>query len=300
MDIKFIAQTPIWTGDANGKADRLITTGLLGSIRWWFEVLVRGLDGSACDPTNTKCEGRDHCVVCELFGCTGWARKFRLDVLDEDGNIQRAQIKEGSFQFRFTPLRPIRDEEWALLEATLQLIANYGAIGGKTSLLPTNKKRSSYVDYGIIQSIDNESFQNQTNLDQVKMYTCTKKWRNNINQEKFAWASLEAFWVVEDKQLNRKNVSDINRSLTKNYKHEDGIKQWLLGKPGESKKIFSFKNPARTFGFVKPGSINLDEMKQRLESAWGKNGWEFLPGDDKDDSKDTVMKRLFVGKDVSS
>ncbi|MEW6380404.1 MAG: type III-B CRISPR module RAMP protein Cmr1 [bacterium] len=63
------ALTDLWTGDLNGKSDRLITTGLLGSIRWWLEVLVRGLNGNACDPTDTKCEDRNHCVVCELFGC---------------------------------------------------------------------------------------------------------------------------------------------------------------------------------------------------------------------------------------
>jgi CRISPR-associated protein Csb2 len=40
------ALTDIWTGDANREGNRLITTGLLGSIRWWFEVLVRGLGES--------------------------------------------------------------------------------------------------------------------------------------------------------------------------------------------------------------------------------------------------------------
>lgn len=44
------ALTDIWTGDAgtaqSKQATRLIPTGLLGSIRWWFEVLVRGLGGA--------------------------------------------------------------------------------------------------------------------------------------------------------------------------------------------------------------------------------------------------------------
>jgi CRISPR-associated protein Cmr1 len=48
---KLKALTPIWTGGVNQGADRLIPTGLMGSIRWWFEVLVRGLGGKACDPT---------------------------------------------------------------------------------------------------------------------------------------------------------------------------------------------------------------------------------------------------------
>ena len=63
-----VARTPIWTGSVRIENDRermqntrLVTTGLLGSIRWWFEVLARGLDGAACDPSgtcapsNTKC-----------------------------------------------------------------------------------------------------------------------------------------------------------------------------------------------------------------------------------------------------
>lgn len=37
---KLKALTPIWTGDVNQKGDRLIPTGLMGSLRWWFEVLV--------------------------------------------------------------------------------------------------------------------------------------------------------------------------------------------------------------------------------------------------------------------
>jgi len=41
------ALTPIWSGGIEGKSDRLVPTGLVGSIRWWFEVLVRGLGGAA-------------------------------------------------------------------------------------------------------------------------------------------------------------------------------------------------------------------------------------------------------------
>lgn len=92
----FQSQTDIWTGDAGQKGERLILTGLLGSIRWWFEVAVRGLGGCACNPTGeAPCPDKDgrHCVVCELFGCTGWARKFRFAVLDADGTPKTTQIK---------------------------------------------------------------------------------------------------------------------------------------------------------------------------------------------------------------
>src|SRR5690606_40086882 len=50
------ALTDIWTGDAgtaqSKQANRFVPTGLLGSIRWWFEVLVRGLGGAPCDPSS--------------------------------------------------------------------------------------------------------------------------------------------------------------------------------------------------------------------------------------------------------
>jgi len=46
---KLKALTPIWTEDTKGKSDKLIPTGIMGSLRWWFEVLVRGLGGTTND-----------------------------------------------------------------------------------------------------------------------------------------------------------------------------------------------------------------------------------------------------------
>lgn len=58
--VKIKALTPIWTGDADGKNTTLRETGIIGSIRWWHEALIRGLGGTACDPTS------DH--RCQLSG----------------------------------------------------------------------------------------------------------------------------------------------------------------------------------------------------------------------------------------
>ena len=59
-ELKIKTLTPIWTGGVEGKCDRLHETGIIGSMRWWYEAIVRGLGGYACDPTG---EGR-----CELTG----------------------------------------------------------------------------------------------------------------------------------------------------------------------------------------------------------------------------------------
>jgi CRISPR type III-B/RAMP module RAMP protein Cmr1 len=78
--VKLKPLTPIWTGDAGRKCRMIRETGIIGSLRWWYEALIRGLGGEACDPTKSKCNGQSRCGVCELFGCTGWARRFKLDV----------------------------------------------------------------------------------------------------------------------------------------------------------------------------------------------------------------------------
>lgn len=295
---QFNVLTDLWTGDLNGKSGRLIPTGLLGSIRWWFEVLVRGLSGNACDPSDTKCEGRNHCVVCELFGCTGWARKFRFEVLNLNENTGQTLI------LSFTPLRPICVEEWTLLNATLRLIADYGAIGGKTVFKPTDEpsreKEKHHRDYGLVQMVSSQQY-GGTGRDDLGKYL--SKWRK-LNHGEFAWASLEHFWCVKGKYLGREdnNKSTFNQVLgrqeAKNQgqqltTHNDGIARWLAGSQRESKKVFSFKNPARTFGFVKPGLIAFDDMRERLAEAWGQNGWDFLTGD-------KILKQLFTGEEDRS
>jgi CRISPR-associated protein Cmr1 len=153
--------TPLWTGDAERKCSTLRETGIIGSLRWWYEALVRGLGGTACDPTNSECEGKHHCNACELFGCTGWARKFKLEVKIDDEAKNICEIKIGTrekrkvkdkdkFEYKyllretkgimpksaflkFFPLREISEDEWNLLKNTLYIISNYGALGASTS-----------------------------------------------------------------------------------------------------------------------------------------------------------------------
>ncbi|MCW5850781.1 MAG: type III-B CRISPR module RAMP protein Cmr1 [Anaerolineae bacterium] len=47
MEIQLRTLTPIWTGGVEGTSDRLHESGLLGSLRWWYEAVVRGLGGYA-------------------------------------------------------------------------------------------------------------------------------------------------------------------------------------------------------------------------------------------------------------
>ncbi len=294
------ALTDIWTGDAERKGDRLIPTGLLGSIRWWFEVVVRGLGGSACDPSQHQCpdhqkkphEAGHHCVVCELFGCTGWGRKFRFDVLDEDGRTKTTKIvKCQDFKLRFRPLRLIEQEEWALLDLTLRLIATYGAIGGKTVYKPSDEDGRAHEphhkDFGLAE-LTTSAYCGKINRRQLDAYVQAEHWRKP-DQKDFQWASLEHFWCVRERYLcrNAGDASTFNFVLGRNedksikkrkgkrvvrwsdllQRPDDDVSKWLAGTRQQSKKVFSFKDPPRTFGFVKPGLIDFAAMRQRLEKA---------------------------------
>lgn len=50
FSIRIKPLTPLWTGNEKRESKVLRETGILGSLRWWYEAVVRGLGGKACDP----------------------------------------------------------------------------------------------------------------------------------------------------------------------------------------------------------------------------------------------------------
>lgn len=162
------ALTPIWTGDATGSMDRIHETGIIGSLRWWYEAIVRGLGHYACDVTsdnacmldpekgNKASEGI--CRVCQVFGCTGFARLFRMRVDSHATPGARQTVKSrsrgndnwhrgwripsgpiGDLTLSLGPTRPETGfgKSFAFAETavrqTLQFIACYGALGAQGS-----------------------------------------------------------------------------------------------------------------------------------------------------------------------
>ncbi len=289
------ALTDIWTGDADTaqskQANRLVPTGLVGSIRWWFEVLVRGLGGAPCDPSaNQKaCLNEQHCVVCELFGCTGWARKFRFDVRDAQGAVITSKLtKNTTFHLRFTPLRAVKDEEWALLELTLRLISDFGALGGKTVLKPSaQNNKVQHADFGLVRWFGTASATHTR--DRLASYVSTRTKKPSVPDA--AWASCEHMWFVDGKHLTRTSdtASSFNKVLGRpeaksSSAHDDS---WRAGRQGVSKKVFSFKAPARTFGFVQQTS-ELETTRDELRAIWSMpaTGDWFVSGE-------ALLSRLF-------
>ncbi len=93
--------TPLWTGDAWGRCEELKLTGIIGSLRWWFEALVRGMGYKACDSTGDRCQveiknpedvlkiHKKICPVCYLFGTTGWKSRFAVSVLKNESVLSK-------------------------------------------------------------------------------------------------------------------------------------------------------------------------------------------------------------------
>ncbi|MDD3806959.1 MAG: type III-B CRISPR module RAMP protein Cmr1 [Candidatus Marinimicrobia bacterium] len=233
--IKIKLLTPIWTGDADRKNTTLRETGIIGSLRWWYEALIRGLGGTACDPTNTNCNGDNHCDACELFGCTGWARKFKLETsfnytytipevwigTREKRNNRYLKRKvdgfmsDGSIVLTFIPLKDISKNEWILLNSTFKVIEDYGAIGAHIS-----------QGSGVIKIVeDNLPYQNEkcrqlyksknslASLDKFFFYKFKLKFKEDISK----LINNKSFWTHTQEDNQFKDNWDNWRKLWENY-----------------------------------------------------------------------------------
>ncbi|MGH9822724.1 MAG: type III-B CRISPR module RAMP protein Cmr1 [Blastocatellia bacterium] len=178
MELLLKTLTPLWTGGPDaGKVDRLHETGILGSLRWWTEVLVRGVGGLVSDPTQgdrngldmdiydkTRSADRAHlieaglCDVSQIFGATGWRRRFRLDVhdrtspakgfapeikaqrsyRDKDGQLRtptwyfRDQPRAGQFSLNIQSLAS--DFSPTIMAGLVQFLADWAAIGARPQM----------------------------------------------------------------------------------------------------------------------------------------------------------------------
>ena len=290
MSIEIKTLTPIWTGGVNGDCDILHETGIIGSMRWWYEAIVRGLGGYACDPASDGCEFntkgyedarnngksiedaltiglRKVCPACQLFGCTGWKRKFRLEIENVDGKFSEGISGgfRGNFTIKIHEIRPISNNEKWLFYKNLKIIADFGAIGGRTTrkpqkgpigqsygLIDIDNKRLSWSSRSIYAELDKWIKENKTHL----------KKSNNPN-----WFNFKYYFIIRNDYMTRSEMNIILGLDEKgNYIKNDNLSKFLRGEEGISKKLFSFDEPKKLFGYVR----NDNELK-RFEYLLNKN-----------------------------
>jgi len=257
MEFRLKALTPVWTGGVDGKNDKLHVTGIKGSIRWWYEVLIRGLGCYACDPTaNGHCElepkelNRDKplseqvkeqiCPACYMFGCTGWSGKFILRLMESETNkpIQFLSSREIAFKLHFLEQKKIDPEGKLLFEMTLKLIVDYGAVGGKTTFKPSEVKYKNtklhHRDFGLIERGDNSNLRTER-LFREDIHKYLEPFKENAkanNKENDAeWPNLKNFWFVKGDYIKRNEHNQIvNRCISEGvYDNPDSFRIFLGG-----------------------------------------------------------------------
>jgi CRISPR-associated protein Cmr1 len=272
LTFTFKTITPIWTGNVEMKCDRLHETGIIGSIRWWYEALIRGLGGYACDPScqiTEKCafdtvsfqktrnldnELSKICPACQMFGCTGWGRKVRWIIDDSKANCSN-NGKFGTFVLKGIELKPLCDEENWLLYSVLYVINAYGTIGGKCMLKPSNNRYC--VDHGNV----NVNFCNfkKPFIDKERTITKLSAQKNEIEKNKVAmlqeWPNLKRFFFAQNNGLDAGKYIDL-------LKVDSGF---LKGRKGETaNKVASFRNNQKFWGYTKDEDIMFNKIENKL------------------------------------
>jgi len=311
VEIKVKTLTPIWTGDVERESTKLRETSIIGSLRWWFEAIVRGLGGYACDPnSNGKCEldprklkksceskslqdalDEQICPVCQLFGCTNWARRFRLEIngINEKdivkGKGSRAGLmKNKTFNFKVNLISELTNEQKWLIKKTLWVIENYGAVGGRTTWKPNGEWGTPY---GIIKVQSYGDLANWDSLsDKDKVVNMLKRNKEKLKKDNNPnWFNFKFYWIIKGRYLTRSQINSLVRRNPDNpQKYSDtanNFDRWLGGGIGVSKKVFSFGDPAMTFGYVR-NDDELKEIVKRIRELLGevsiKTGAEILEG----------------------
>lgn len=243
--VKIKPVTPIWTGDENRKNTTLRETEILGSLRWWYEALIRGLGGTACDPTKTKCEEKKHCDACELFGCTGWARKFRLEAI---------KLYDNSINLKFIKMRKMEDVEWALLQKVLIVISKYGALGGKIA----------ESQFGVIQIEKTNLSKVTLNKEDINKYL--KK--NMITTEDNPTLSR---FVFINENLTNETVTNIKQEFPFLKGQEENGKRYFYKTDNNNKPLRFFayaennKEYEKIVGYLENQELNFIKGRELLE-----------------------------------
>jgi CRISPR-associated protein Cmr1 len=293
LTIRLKTLTPLWTGGVDQQCDRLHETGLLGSLRWWYEALVRGLGGSACDPTdNSPCRDDGHCAACELFGCTGWSRRFRLRVLDRDGQpIQDPLEKDLDFVLQFVELHRISDKEtwlmWLMAKA-VEIAARYGALGGKTTLKPQRNARGLEDtlkklprtkpgdDMGVL------AWQMGPSLvaSRLKIVESVKSYARTYSISELPdlrWFFFVSGSFLKRDQMNRlMGLSPDGRTIIR----RGAVENALRGEIGKSKKLFSFSvGGGRIWGYASNRELR-DKIIGEIGKELGKSDFTIRTGEE--------------------
>jgi CRISPR-associated protein Cmr1 len=283
MGLKIKTLTPIWTGDIDSESNSIQSTGIMGSLRWWTEAILRGIGKYVCDPTTDSQDGRcpkkikknnqeitQYCLACLIFGATGIRRIFRMYIncAQRTFNGKTINIKPGGRNkgwylgsgiigdISLELISLDRDFEENLILVPLVIAAKMGAIGAKTQhgYGVANIEDYSEVEFekfknALTRVVDKE----RLNKLQVEERQETNNLLPCIKEMFFATIQFEA-----DNEW---------------WKGVDGIRE--RGQRGDRTYYKGYKNDPRMIEWVKSGSVPITPaIKNWLRYGEGKKLWE--------------------------
>jgi len=312
--------TPLWTGGVLKTCDRVHETSIIGSFRWWYEAIARGLGHHSCDIIKNPCpeikkdgnkEKRQWCDVCEIFGATGKHRIFKL-IVKGDGkavyNQKNAKdlinikpkgrntgwyLGAGRYSTEDKPIRiEIHNLDYndvrlsAALFSALTLVDRWTAIGARTQ-----------HGFGVVEITDRNG--KKIRFKDIDTLTTGKNnVRNLPNIKDFFFAKIQLIPKDENwkKQIdgfsNKKTknlLSQRLKNMPKSVPSAPAVKNWLRYTLFADLKIsntnFGSISDGSIFGQIKPKS-NKQAAKISVSDAYKKNDhWEFriwgwIPDDD--------------------
>ncbi len=293
--VKLRTLTPLWTGGIDTTMDRIHETGIIGSLRWWYEAIVRGLGGRACDPTsNEKCQydARDKrspeeqlCPACYIFGTTGWRRRFRLEILYDEIYQDRSSPTRVSAE-RINP-RTKRNPTWwfpghpqtgtftikiqsfsrdfqpEIIAGLIQFIVDWAALGAKTQM-----------GFGVVELIDDR-------IDTQPFF----EWLGHITGSQ-TYPDLPSLQNIFLSRISPKNGNSFNEQDTFNLKYDlrqlftknRDIRHFVMGKvytSGERKgdriatkvkisRPYNDRREIRIWGWI-PEKVDVNSMEWNRE-----------------------------------
>ncbi len=197
-------------------------------------------------------------------------------------------------EFYFRRGRESTEAERYLLTKSLDVIVRYGSIGGRTTLKPAlgnNAGQSRHNDYGLLAVETSFKLPNQDAFIAEMKARCA---RSETNPRE--WPNLNRFWFAPRKtifldhstqlddgsperktlngllglaRMNGPNSKQLHCSYDDGSIHDtfDSLRREARGWPethkdGRSKKVFSFKNPPRSWGYF------TTTYSQQLIEGW--------------------------------
>ncbi|OKY78321.1 MAG: CRISPR-Cas system related protein, RAMP superfamily Cas7 group, incomplete [Candidatus Methanohalarchaeum thermophilum] len=200
------------------------------------------------------------CDVCKLFGCNGWEKRFRLEVEaqgDFDRNKGYEENQEFTIKIDFTH-NCQKEHKWILWQ-TFDLISEYGAIGGKTKLKPSDKPKgesySYYGDFGIIKvNWEKSSFE----LPDISKEEVKENLQNPPEQDFTSKSTklpnLKFFIFSKNENLNSSDY----------YKLKEFKDFYKGNRGGKSNKFATYKNKDRFWGYTEQKEEIYIDTKEKL------------------------------------